>query len=93
MIDHDRLKALIAAEVEVIETMLDASQEILDLYDGQDSPGLRKLRLIQARTVQRLAAFPAAVMSHGPFKDGGAVYSAVELEARFVVAAIDGGGN
>jgi hypothetical protein len=91
MIDSTKVEAVIADEVTELGAMLDATQALLDLCEGQHSPQLDKLRLTQVRTVERLAAFPAAVMAHGPFKDIGAAHAALEMEARFVAAAIDGG--
>jgi hypothetical protein len=91
MIDSTKVEAVIADEVTELGSMLDATQALLDLCEGQHSPQLDKLRLIQVRTVERLAAFPAAVMSHAPFADNAAVYTAVDIEARFMAAAIDGG--
>jgi hypothetical protein len=91
MIENAKVEAAITAEVEMIELMLASTQEILDLGHEHHSSGLDHFQTIQDRIVERLAAFPAAVMVHGPFKDSRAVRAALEQEVRFVVAALDGG--
>jgi hypothetical protein len=89
MIDNIKLNELINAEMGVLDLMLGQIQTLLDTCD-EHGPGLDELQARQDRIVGRVEAFPAAVLAHGPFLTVAAARAAMEIEARFVVAAIDG---
>jgi hypothetical protein len=89
MIDNAKLNEMIAAEMGVIELMLGQTQALIDICD-EHGPGLDELQARQDRIVGRVEAFPAAVLAHGPFLTMAAARAAMEMEVRFVVAAIDG---
>jgi hypothetical protein len=88
MIDNAKLNEMIAAEMGVIDLMLGETQALLDICEP--GPGLDELQTRHDRIVGRVEAFPAAVLAHGPFETVAAARAAMEIEVRFVVAAIDG---
>jgi hypothetical protein len=93
MIDNTKVEAMIKAEVVLLESMLGLTQQFLDMSAGQTGPALDKMRVTQERTLARVRALPAAVMDRAPFKDAGALHTALTEEVLFVVAALDGGGH